>query len=215
MAQEGESEIPQIAYYQAGIGTGDDILDKIGGGATGEGVNEHIREAYAFLALNWRQGTGGDPANDDELFLLGFSRGAFTARSVVGFISTVGLLTRRGMEYFYEIFKDYENMNIEDYKNPLSHHSDLQEKPRLRGDSASKRKYFQYLRNLPEPLTSERIPTVKALGVWDTVGMQQNCQRQRSSFNLRGYVRRIDKPLHRVTWFSRPQAHRRYQRRSA
>lgn len=53
----------------------------------------------------------------DEIFLLGFSRGAFTARSIAGFIAAVGLLTRRGMDNFYPIFDDWENQLKPDYKS--------------------------------------------------------------------------------------------------
>jgi len=72
-------------------------------GATGEGLSENIREAYGFLASNYDRG--------DEIFLLGFSRGAFTARSICSMINSVGLLTTRGMEDFYPIFKDWENQD--------------------------------------------------------------------------------------------------------
>ena len=77
------------------------------GGATGEGISENIREAYGFLANNYDLG--------DEVFLLGFSRGAFTARSICAMINRVGLLTAQGMEDFYPIFKDWENQDIRNY----------------------------------------------------------------------------------------------------
>lgn len=141
----------------------------MGGGAAGEGIDEHIREAYSFVARNWIGGSHADPEQDDELYLVGFSRGAFTARCIVGFISTVGLLTKRGMDYFPEIFKDYEHMNDKTFENPLKALGD--KKPRLDGaDINSQKAYFKFLLNQPEPLTSARIPTVNALGVWDTVG---------------------------------------------
>jgi uncharacterized protein (DUF2235 family) len=95
----------QIVYYQAGVGTGG-TWDKIAGGATGEGLSEHIREAYGFLANNYQ---APDAENEgDEIFLIGFSRGAFTARSVGGLIGRIGILTKTGMGNFYNIFKDYE-----------------------------------------------------------------------------------------------------------
>jgi uncharacterized protein (DUF2235 family) len=75
----------------------------IWGGATGEGLSENIREAYGFLASNYDRG--------DEIFLLGFSRGAFTARSICAMINSVGLLTMHGMDDFYPIFKDWENQD--------------------------------------------------------------------------------------------------------
>ena len=77
------------------------------GGATGEGLSEHIREAYGFLVTNYDLG--------DEIFLLGFSRGAFTARSIAAMINSVGLLTVRGMDDFYAIFKDWENQDQKNY----------------------------------------------------------------------------------------------------
>jgi hypothetical protein len=81
------------------------------GGATGSGLDEHIREAYSFIAQNHNDG--------DQIILTGFSRGAFTARSIAGLIDTVGILSRMGMTHFYRIFKDYENMNVQDWnKNP-------------------------------------------------------------------------------------------------
>jgi hypothetical protein len=112
--------------------------------------------------------------------LVGFSRGAFTARSVVGFISTVGLLTKRGMDHFYEVFKDYENMNVEDSPNVMK--PGLAGKPKLRGGNNpdqkdSQEKYRQFLQNykrpnsdISEPLAHKKMPHIKALGVWDTVG---------------------------------------------
>lgn len=104
---------PQITYYQAGVGSGYDFIDVYLGGATGSGLDEHIREAYAFIVQNYVEG--------DKIILLGFSRGAFTARSIAGLIATVGLLTRSGMAHFYRIFKDYQNMNIpkDKYVNPV------------------------------------------------------------------------------------------------
>lgn len=99
----------QIVYYQAGIGTESTFWNHIVGGATGAGLSENIREAYAFLATNYDAG--------DEIYLIGFSRGAFTARSIAGFIDCIGLLTTRGLEDFYPIFKDWENQNNKHYKS--------------------------------------------------------------------------------------------------
>lgn len=50
---------------------------------------------------------------------MGFSRGAFTARSVAGMIGDLGLLTRAGMEDFYPIFKDMQNWRTPGYKDPF------------------------------------------------------------------------------------------------
>jgi uncharacterized protein (DUF2235 family) len=108
VTKDGKS---QITYYQAGVGSSYDFFDVYLGGACGYGLGEHIREAYAFIVQNYIEG--------DEIILLGFSRGAFTARSIAGLINTVGLLTRSGMEHFYRIFKDYANMNSKIYDKPV------------------------------------------------------------------------------------------------
>jgi hypothetical protein len=53
----------------------------------------------------------------DEIILIGFSRGAFTVRSVAGMIRDIGLLTREGMADFYPIFKDQENFRNPNYRD--------------------------------------------------------------------------------------------------
>lgn len=98
---ESPDGVHQITYYQAGVGTEGSWWDYIYGGGTGAGLSENIREAYGFLARNYLPG--------DEIYLLGFSRGAFTARSIAAMISSIGLLTPKGMDDFYQIFKDWEN----------------------------------------------------------------------------------------------------------
>lgn len=84
------------------------MYDRIVGGGTGLGLSEHIREAYDFIVNNYVAG--------DEIFLLGFSRGAFTARSISGLIGTIGILTKAGLPDFYEIFKDFENSRNPGYR---------------------------------------------------------------------------------------------------
>ena len=88
---------PQIIYYHSGVGTGFSIVDSISGGLTGRGISENIREVYSFIATNYSPG--------DEIVLIGFSRGAFTVRSVASMIRDIGLLNRAGMNVFYAIFK--------------------------------------------------------------------------------------------------------------
>lgn len=73
-------------------------------GGTGYGLDEHVREAYGFLAHNYHPG--------DSIHLLGFSRGAYTARSVCGLVCTVGLLTKKGMDDFHTIWHDYTQRKI-------------------------------------------------------------------------------------------------------
>lgn len=97
-------------YYHAGVGTEGSWLSRVAGGATAAGLAGNIREAYGFIALNYVPG--------DEIFLIGFSRGAFTARSIAGLIGCVGILTKAGLPDFPIIFKDFENRANPKYDSP-------------------------------------------------------------------------------------------------
>ena len=74
----------QVIHYDEGVGTGE--LDQLRGGMFGAGLIRHVREAYRFLIFNY------DPG--DEIYVFGFSRGAYSARTFVGFIRHVGPLRR-------------------------------------------------------------------------------------------------------------------------
>ena len=76
----------QVTYYDDGVGTDDLHWLRLLGGAFGWGLSRNIRQAYAFLSLNYEPG--------DQVFLFGFSRGAFTVRSLAGMVLDIGLLTR-------------------------------------------------------------------------------------------------------------------------
>ncbi len=75
---------PQVAFYDDGVGTERFKLLKIFAGATGWGLSRNVRQLYKEIARIH------DPG--DRIFLFGFSRGAFTARTLVGLIHTCGLL---------------------------------------------------------------------------------------------------------------------------
>ncbi len=72
----------QLAYYDKGVGT-DGWYDKKLGGVHGSGLSNNIREAYAYLAEHYDIG--------DAVYIFGFSRGAFTARSLAGLLFNAGL----------------------------------------------------------------------------------------------------------------------------
>ncbi|KIW08406.1 hypothetical protein, variant [Verruconis gallopava] len=148
----------QIAYYQSGIGT-DDIYDSIVGGATGMGLGEHIREAYHFLAQNYDQKAA------DEIYLVGFSRGSFTARSIAAFIDAVGLLTQKGMLYFYPIFQDWENQlkPLKDWK-PNPNYPWQGQRPNLYSNAA------EYTNELFKRGMTRKDVRIKAVACYDTVG---------------------------------------------
>ncbi|PKX89220.1 T6SS phospholipase effector Tle1-like catalytic domain-containing protein [Aspergillus novofumigatus IBT 16806] len=97
-----QHEIPQIVYYQKGVGTS--LGDKYWGGVAGLGVSANVRAAYGFLADNYNDG--------DKIYFFGFSRGAYTARAVAGLVSQWGLLTPRGMDNFALVYDDFYNHKI-------------------------------------------------------------------------------------------------------
>ncbi|OCT50549.1 protein of unknown function DUF2235 [Cladophialophora carrionii] len=145
--------IPQIVNYQAGVGTQGGPASRVVGGATGMGIRENMRTAYTYLATNWRPG--------DEIFIMGFSRGAFTARTVGGMIGSLGLLTRDGLPFFNEIFEDWEHRFDDRYVSRFPH-VPFPEK-RVPFDE-------QYVHELSRRgLTRLNVP-IKAICCWDTVG---------------------------------------------
>jgi uncharacterized protein (DUF2235 family) len=89
----------QITFYDAGIGADAGQIDRITDGFTGRGLEQNVRDGYRFLAHNWEPG--------DEIYLFGFSRGAFTARSLCGFLSACGLLERHAMRRLLEAWELY------------------------------------------------------------------------------------------------------------
>ena len=76
----------QITYYDDGVGTENLRWSRLFTGAFGWGLARNIREAYAFLAMNY------EPC--DKIFLFGFSRGAFTVRALAGLICKYGIPKR-------------------------------------------------------------------------------------------------------------------------
>ena len=82
---QGEDGVEQIAFCDEGIGT--NWYDKFFGGTFGTGLDLKILDGYKYLAKNYKDG--------DEVYILGFSRGAYTARSLVGLIRNCGLVENK------------------------------------------------------------------------------------------------------------------------
>lgn len=155
-----EDGTPQVIYYQAGLGSQNNAYSFFIGGYLGEGISENIREAYAFICNNYNPG--------DQIFLIGFSRGAFTARSIGGLIASMGLLTKKGLGDFYPIFKDWENQYNLDYYGSKNYYpaAYFPDRPNY-GDPKQQGYYLEQLKTLG--LSRLDIP-VEATAVWDTVG---------------------------------------------
>jgi uncharacterized protein (DUF2235 family) len=99
----GTDRVTQLKFYLEGVGTGP--LDSITGGGFGFGLETNVRAAYNWLIQNFQDETAFTPA--DEIYIFGFSRGAFTARSLVGFISTCGLLRRGAPLTVNQLWRSY------------------------------------------------------------------------------------------------------------
>lgn len=132
-----------IVYYDRGVGTGP-FLDRITGGVTGKGLDHNIRKAYRFLSQWFRPG--------DEIFVFGFSRGAFTARSLCGFLGAVGLLRRESCTAENEL----RAWNF--YRTPPA--------DRLSADWL----YFRQPSGGQPLVHDDNAMRVRVLGVFDTVG---------------------------------------------
>lgn len=83
-----DGPVQQTVYYVGGVGASYKV-DRVLGGAIGLGLSNNLMSAYRFLALNYSPG--------DTVYVFGFSRGAFTARSLVGMIVRVGLVRADGL----------------------------------------------------------------------------------------------------------------------
>ncbi|MCC7275204.1 MAG: DUF2235 domain-containing protein [Alphaproteobacteria bacterium] len=77
------ADLEQRVYYDSGVGTAG-LLDRVKGGTFGIGLSGNVLEAYRFLSQFYEDGF--------DILVFGFSRGAFTARSLCGFLSASGLL---------------------------------------------------------------------------------------------------------------------------
>jgi uncharacterized protein (DUF2235 family) len=147
LADRGEDGIPQKSFYDEGVGTR--WIDRVSGGAFGAGLSENVRKGYRWLMEHYNRG--------DEIFLFGFSRGAFTARSLSGVIARCGLLKPDAPMSFMQLYERYQKGDavrpiyelIWDKKNAKDF--DLEEKILL--------DFAYYQRNF-----------IKMVGVWDTVG---------------------------------------------
>jgi len=142
----------QVVFYDWGLGTGN-FLDRLVGGAAGKGLDRNIRDAYRFLVHNYLPG--------DRIYLLGFSRGAYTVRSLVGFIRNCGLLKKPHSGRILEAFEIYRSSS-----------------PALHPNASAARGFT---------VRYSRPVSIRFLGVWDTVGalgIPINSRRRRARYEF-------------------------------
>lgn len=144
----GADGVPQLKFYDPGVGT--HWYDRLTGGAFGAGLPQNVRRGYEWLREHYAPG--------DDVFLLGFSRGAFTARSLAGFIARCGLLKPDAPMTVEQAFDRYRRG---DGARPIYDLLFRQRKGETNFD-AEEQTLLQnsvYNRGL-----------IKMVGVWDTVG---------------------------------------------
>ncbi|SFJ29859.1 DUF2235 domain-containing protein [Amycolatopsis sacchari] len=124
--------VPQLLYYHPGVGTY--RRERLRGGAFGFGLSRDVRSAYRFVVDNYQPG--------DEIFLFGFSRGAYTARSTAGLIRNAGVLRH---EHAYRLPEAYDLYRARAVR------------PRDVESQLFRRSYSHETR-------------IRFIGVWDTVG---------------------------------------------
>lgn len=165
------SQVHQTVIYTRGVGSSMGALadrgfleevsyafNRLAGGALGEGLEDGILDTYLRLAFDYEAG--------DELYIFGFSRGAFAARRLAGLISTVGIVSRRHTDKARDGFRIY-------YSTPADNASDEDKKTHAEEAAEFRRLYGKGDRN--EDGTRRQttdVPAIKYLGVFDTVAQR-------------------------------------------
>ena len=137
--------ITQVVYYNAGVGSGGPI-DRFLGGVFGAGLRDNVKRGLAFLSLNWEAPEEGDSA--DEIYIFGFSRGAYTARALAGVIYAIGGIPKQA--------------SFDQLEKVWNHYRKSKEQR-----EAEKESIDRLIWKMPK---DGKPPIIKCVAVWDTVG---------------------------------------------
>jgi uncharacterized protein (DUF2235 family) len=114
-ALSNSGDVQQIVFYQSGVGTQDLGagwgVGKLIQGALGEGLDDNVADGYTFIMNNYQPG--------DELFIFGFSRGAFTARVLANIVARLGVISKKYFWAFKGAMKAYKDNKLEVYKTNI------------------------------------------------------------------------------------------------
>ena len=142
----GADGVAQHVHYHDGVGVGGDLFKKLLGGAIGLGLKQIIRECYDLVVKDYTVG--------DEIYLIGFSRGAYAARALAGLIGASGIQRATDAATFEIAWQHYRT------------------KPAARAHpqtaSSSEQKAIADYAAAGSAFHDTR--TVKCVAVWDTVG---------------------------------------------
>ena len=137
--------VTQMVYYNAGVGNGGPV-DRVLGGVFGAGLRDSVKRGLAFLALNWDPEEPGTPVAD-EIYIFGFSRGAYSARALAGVIGAIGGIPQHSSFDRLETVWNY-----------------------YRGSKEERERRRAEISGLIYPMPTQKKPIVKCVAVWDTVG---------------------------------------------
>lgn len=142
---------PSVQGYKGfyGEGVGSSIWERVSGGAFARGLSQDVCNAYQWLA--------GEYAEGDSIFIFGFSRGAFTARSLAGMIARCGLLVNNTQTNIETLFDRYDSPKEHTPLHELIYQQDYVNK----SDFSESDKWL---------LDNSRRVDIQFLGLWDTVG---------------------------------------------
>ncbi|MGJ5620115.1 DUF2235 domain-containing protein [Sulfitobacter sp. MF3-043] len=160
--------VDQRPVYVPGVGTGGkwatrfgNLLNKVGGGAFGWGLNGNIKQAYRALAMLYQPGDG--------ILIFGFSRGAYTARSLAGMIRKVGIIDNPTAARVDEAFEIYRLPGPENHPD-RPHIIEKRRALSPRYATSAKEIVWRGSNPLESAEPEPQLIKIDFLGVWDTVG---------------------------------------------
>jgi uncharacterized protein (DUF2235 family) len=163
--------VAQLVLYYPGVGEGrgptwiNRAMDRVLGGAFGLGLLDNIKLAYRDLILNFDPGDGQRPS--DEIFIFGFSRGAFTARSLCGLMRVGGIPAPNKIGEIDSIIAQYMaakgKVDADDVEM-------MQMRAKNSPAIATSDDDMTYRMALPEHPSHVQRLKIDYMGVWDTVG---------------------------------------------
>ena len=159
----GPDGVSQVPIYVPGVGTGQGVtrmsrvLDRWLGGMFGWGLLDNIADAYRHLAFVYEPG--------DAIFVTGFSRGAYTARSLVGLIRATGIIARDRLDRLPGAVERYRDRSPSSHPDTDASHAFRAEVSPGIATSARERAWRAERGDPETPLLQ-----IDYVGVWDTVG---------------------------------------------
>ena len=148
LIKEKAGDIAQKVHYHDGVGAEGDLLTRLLGGAIGLGLKKIIQDAYELLVADYASG--------DEVYIFGFSRGAYAARALAGLIGASGIQRRNDSAVFEVAWKHYRVA------------------PAVRGGTqnagSSDQKTIADYHGLAQQQAFHDTRSIKCVAVWDTVG---------------------------------------------